>query len=305
MDKYCSMYGSHLYNSSMYNRSITPKTYKHHMLTDPKHKALFCFLPKVGCTNLKLLFFVTQGFVPYSELSKPRDEVDQETLMQAVMMRSLSNLTKKIQLYILSMYFKFVMVRNPLERLASAYRSKIERFNLTGRFRDTPHYNWARHAILKKASPHRYRQWIREGMQPIAISFSDFIDYWGDPELMGFKYDDHFMSYMQICQPCLTRFHFYGNFHHFDHDAEVLIRRIGAKSSDLRHGYYSENKSTEEHMKVYYSTLTDEQKKAVLRRMALDLEFHYSIFPEERDSHKQILGVDYDLELPSQVLSNV
>jgi hypothetical protein len=307
VEKYCSQYDSYLHHPSIYNHSVMPQNYDRHMLTDPKHNVLFCFLPKVGCTNLKLLFFVTQGFVPYSELSKARDEVDQEVLSQAVSMRSLSHLRKEVKLYLLSRYFKFIMVRNPLERLASAYRSKIERYNLTGRYRDIPHYNWARHAILRKTHPLLYRQWIRGGMKPIAISFGDFIDYWLHPTHSSFKFDDHFMSYVQICQPCMTRFHFYGNFRHFDRDAEVLIRRIGADSSYLRQSYYNSDggKSTEEYMKVYYSTLTDDQKKALLKRMSLDLEFHYSIFPEERDSHKQILGVDYDLELPSQTQSHV
>lgn len=32
-----------------------------HILIDKRSKTAFCFAPKVGCTNLKILFFITQG----------------------------------------------------------------------------------------------------------------------------------------------------------------------------------------------------------------------------------------------------
>ena len=274
-----------------------PFAYGRHMLVDDTHSVAFCFLPKVGCTNLKLLFFVSQGLIPQSELDKSRDKINQTYLMKVVRNSSLMNFHRKFnkQHYTPRTFFKYVMVRNPLERLASAFRSKIERYNLTGRYRDTPHYNWARRQILEGTHPIQFKMWIMDGMKPIAISFSDFIDYWLEPKNREFKYDDHFMSMLQICQPCRTRFNYYGNFHHFERDAQVLIDKIGASSLDLRQGYYSEETATDQRMKSYYSTLSDEQKRAVLRKMALELEFHYTIFPEERDSHKHILGIDAEL----------
>ena len=289
VDRFCTKFSPLLFNSSHF------QAYNRHMLTDDMHSILFCFLPKTGCTNLKLLFFVNQGLIPRSELDKLRDDVDQSLLMNAVLNSSFTSLDRvSIKKYV-SRFFKFIMVRNPLERLASAFRSKIERYNLTGRLHDTPHYNWARHAILRQTHPAFYRAWFRGGTKlPVPISFSDFINYWLNPTDPRFEMDDHFRSLLEICQPCRTRFDFYGNFHHFDRDAEVLIDKIGASRSDLRQGYYSENTSTEERMKLYYSILTDAQKKAVLNKMALELEFYYAIFPEERDSHKQILDIDYE-----------
>ena len=267
------------------------------MLTDDQHKVLFCFLPKVGCTNLKLVFYVNQGLVPRIELSKPRDEVEQTWLEIAIQENSFQSLNSTEKKRDLATYFKFVMMRNPLERLASAFRSKIERYALSGTRNHQPHYNWARKEIYRQTHPLKYRDWIRTGgSNPVNITFSDFIDYWLHPRLIDFKYDDHFMSMLHICQLCVTKFDFYGNFRHFDRDAEVLIQMVGASSSDLRQGYYTEDTSTEERMRLYYSSLSRSQKRAVLQKMAMELEFHYTIFPEERDSHKQILQIDDDLD---------
>ena len=295
MEDYCSRYDPTPSHTSH------PLAYSRHNLLDHTHRVLLCFLPKVGCTNLKLLFFASQGLIPYSELEKARDLINQEKLMAVVHRNNLQGNRISLREDLRSLdYFKYVMVRNPLERLVSAYRSKIERYNLTGVLKDTPHYNWARREIFKHLHPVQYRLWAKEGMsRPVKISFGDFITYWLQPDLIEFKYDDHFMSFLHICQPCRTRFDFYGNFRHFARDAQVLIDKVGGSYSDLRQGYYSDDTlSTDERMKLYYSTLSQSQKTDVIRKMALELEFHYTIFPGERDSHKQIFGVDFDLELP-------
>ena len=41
-------------------RVDTECLYRHLLLND-KTRTLFCFVPKAGCTNLKLLFFIAQG----------------------------------------------------------------------------------------------------------------------------------------------------------------------------------------------------------------------------------------------------
>ena len=241
-------------------------------------------MPKVGCTSLKYLFFVNQGLIPRTELNKPLDKLNKKLLTSLVLSRNLKYVKT---LKNLDMYYKFVMVRNPLERLVSGFRDKIEIHNLTN-FGSPNKFVWARHLIFKKI---HNQKWTEN----TPISFSDFIVYWLNPDSSRFSTNDHFMPIVNVCQPCAARFDYYGNFNHFDRDAAVLIDKIGASSSDLRQGYQS---STDQRMKLYYSTLTDELKIAVVRKLTLDLEFYYTIFPEERDIHKQILNITSDLKLP-------
>ena len=244
-------------------------------------------MPKVGCTSLKYLFFVNQGLIPRTELNKPLDKLDKKNLVHLV---KTTNLESAKRLKNLDMYYKFVMVRNPLDRLVSSFSDKIE-IHVTN-FGSPNKCLWARHLIFKKI---HNQQWTKNA----SISFSDFIVYWLNPDSSRFSTNDHFMPIVNVCQPCAARFDYYGNFNHFDRDAAVLIDKIGASSSDLRQGYYSEQSSTDQRMKLYYSTLTDELKIAVVRKLALDLEFYYTIFPKERDIHKHILDLNIDLKLPS------
>ena len=266
------------------------------MLLDSEHKVLFCFVPKVGCTNLKLLFFVTQGVVPRSELYKSRDEVNQTTLDRAMNKHSFRSKDNHSKMAIMKSYFKFTMFRNPLERLASGYRSKIERFELVGTNDGKPPYNWLRKAIFKHTHPQLYSKWAKNrGNTSVSIKFCDFVDFWLVSQRPDFKFDEHFMLITDICQPCRVRFDFYGNFNRFERDVQVLVSKIGANSTDLRSGYYSEDTSTEERMQQYYSTLSEAQKRQVLKKMALELEFYYTIFPEENDRHKAILRIPDNL----------
>ena len=253
---------------------------------------MFCSLPKVGCTNLKVLFFVNQGLLPRTELEKPREKLDKVTIRSAL---KRTCVPKEEQLTSIDGYFKFMMVRNPLERFLSAYRDKVEKYSLNFSVTTDPHFTWLRNDIFKWSHPELYMQWVENGMKPIQNSFYDFVNYWLDPAGSKCAQNNHFMPMVEVCKVCKVRYDFYGNFNHFDHDSQVLVDRIGGSSSDLRQGYYSEDSSTDQRMNIYYSTLTETQRIAVVKKLSLDLEFYYTLFPEERNSHKQLLNVTCDL----------
>ena len=244
---------------------------------------------------LKVLFYVAQGFIPESELTKSRDSVSQGALEKAMKEHSFIGRTVTERMFCLTHYFKFMMYRNPLLRLISGYRSKVQRFPLVGFKPQSPHYNWLRLHTYQYKHPEEYNTWKAEGgTRQVNISFSDFIDYWlsGPHELRG---DEHFRPITELCHPCRTRFDFYGNFNNFEEDSNVLIQHINAKPDYLRNGYYSDTTTTDDLSSSYYDPLSEEQKKGVFNKLAIELDFYYHIFPEEQDVHKQILGIADDI----------
>lgn len=187
------------------------------------------------------------------------------------------------------------MYRNPLERLVSGYRSKVQRYPLIGFKEHKPHFNWLRKAILLFTQPQQYRTFIQQhGKVPINITFTDFIEYWlrQDSEL---KYDEHFRSVSSLCQPCRTRYHFYGNFKNFERDSRVLVDKIKSRPEYIRAGYYASGSETESLAPALYSQLTLHQRERILALLAQELDFFYHIFPEESNSHKAILNLNSDL----------
>lgn len=177
-------------------------------------------------------------------------------------------------------YYKFVMFRHPVERLLSAYLDKIVS-NDTFRHSNIEIY----HYKYPQAKEDKYFE----------AAFTDFIDFWVDKRrTTGWK-NPHFETVYQVCLPCQVKYDYYGNFNLYEHDAEVLMKRIGYDSTILRKGYHKEGETTSDIAPWYYSLLSTKQKEKVIDELAMDLEFYYSIFPTEIDSHKTIMGIDYDV----------
>ena len=211
---------------------------------------------------------------------------------------SLGSLNRKSGVKSLKNSFKFVMWRNPLERLASSYRDKVQRSPLAG---DEIYY------IQKEIYIYmNHEKWVKNGKQtPIPnttaeanfnVPFTDFIDYW----LLGLKTaeDEHFQTIGHLCQPCRVNYDFYGNFNNFAEDAQVFIKKLEVKPSYLQHGYYrNKTNSHVVELHMYYHQLDYRQKKAVLHLLSKELDFYYRLFPEERDSHKFILQIEDELPL--------
>ena len=223
--------------------------------------------------------------------------MDQNRLESAQFQESFFSRNDRQRLYALKNYFKFIMYRNPLNRLVSGYRSKVARFPLIGLSKDTPHYNWLRHNVLLRSQPRLYQEFLHyHRNMSINITFSDFINYWVEQPL-EIKYDEHFRSIFSISQPCRVRYNFYGDFKDFERDSMVLIEQIQAKPQYLREGYYKNKgvSSTEELASGLYKELSEEQKMKVLKVLKFDLDFYYHVFPDQNNVHKFILGLDVDL----------
>ena len=218
-------------------------------------------------------------------------------LTEAVKKYNLNSISanKDEKSYMLKNYYKFVMYRDPVERLVSAYRNKVE-MPMIGLDDYKPNFNWAKKDVYEYKHPYEYEIWKKNnGLTPIRVSFPDFVDFWLKAN-GRMTYDPHFLTIFDICHPCHIHFNYYGNFNTFDKDADVLIKTIGGNSSLLRGSYYKDDRNKTSIKAInYYTQLNMEQKKRIVNKLALDLSFYYSIFPTEKDSHKGTMGFDYDL----------
>ena len=240
------------------------------------------------------IFCMNIDALPASELFKSRDGVSQDKLEEVILDHSFLGLTSRSKKYVLQSYYKFIMYRNPLDRLVSAYRSKVERVPLHGFGHNAPHFNWLKKKIFEYNHPKDYQEWrTTKGKQKVSISFSDFIDYWLSSRVLQF--DEHFQTIFKLCQPCYVRYQYYGNFDTFNSDAEVLIQKIGSDSILLREGYYEKGELTTNMASEYYSSLSSEQKKQIITKVALDLSFYYTLFPSEKDRHKTIMDCNFEV----------
>ena len=112
------------------------KTYTN-VAVDDKHKLLYCYVPKVGCTSWKVKLSLMSDKAGGAVLNTHPSPVDTRGGLAKYSIKMLSTYTPEQIKFRLENYFKFIFVRHPMERLVSSYRSKFEK-----RKDNTAEYPW-------------------------------------------------------------------------------------------------------------------------------------------------------------------
>ena len=216
-------------------------------------------------------------------------------------------LTREVKQYMLRNYFKFIMIRNPLERLVSAYRSKIERplqffdfYRQTNFLRansthvgDRDFFQGYRRIILSTYKLNSLIDWVRtNGSYELSVDFPTYVRWIMDSR--DADLNEHFSSILHNAAPCRVDYHLYLNFKNYSRDVHLLISRLNTSTDYFVDRDYhtkpgSDTRSTLPH---YYSQLSPDSRRRLFARMAPELDFYYHLYPEEQLSHIPLLGVD-------------
>lgn len=184
-------------------------------------------------------------------------------------------------------YFKFTILRHPLERLVSGFRNKIE----PPLVREGGKFNLIKQDILKKYRNRAYQVWlIADDSYQIAIQFSEFVNYFiqSDKNVIN----PHFKPFINTCHPCSIRYDFYGNFHNYGSDVQSVVDMFGLSFTWYRNkSLHSTSKDTRTLAKTYYDQLSHDQKLKLLHSFKEDLDFYYNLYPDERHIQDEFLSL--------------
>ncbi|KAI3376534.1 hypothetical protein L3Q82_016994 [Scortum barcoo] len=138
------------------------------LIVDDNHGIIYCYIPKVACTNWKRVMYVLAEGEPYNDpMSIPGDLV--HTTNKLVYLSSFPRPEIKAKL---KHYTKFLFVRHPFIRLISAYRDKFQKNN------EFYYQNFARDILRLYGNqphpPHSVNDAFAAG---IRMSFNNFIQY--------------------------------------------------------------------------------------------------------------------------------
>ncbi len=100
--------------------SLSPlqrKTLLQHILVNDEHRFLYCYVPKVACSNWKRVLKVLSGTLANVDVKVKMDHRADLVF--------LSDFPPEEIRHRLRHYFKFMFVREPMARLLSAYRNKF------------------------------------------------------------------------------------------------------------------------------------------------------------------------------------
>lgn len=178
-----------------------------------KYKILFCQIPKCG-TRSQARFLagidelVKPADVPTMSEGKATSLIERH--LSARRANSLGDIVKKIQ-----EYTKVIIVREPLSRLLSAFRNKLEH-----NARNDQYANLASQLHTK------YGNGSGEQVEgaPV-ISIDDFLSYL--TEEPGSQNDQHWNFYHRLCSPCTIGYDYIIRMSTIDEDMEYIKSRFG------------------------------------------------------------------------------
>lgn len=224
-----------------------------------KLKFVFCFIPKVSCTAWKKVLYRAEN-----------DGKSIETYAHdKKIFKWLKDYPPQERKEILDSYYKAMFVREPIERLASAYRSQ----------KGQP---WFKRRIHPGIS--------NEELKFVGTTFPEFMR--GDllrNNKTSLQTNQHWRSYELIC-PCEVNYDFIGHFENLPKEAPELLKMMGVDQFVNFPAYHPSK--TEPYVLEYYSQLTKDELLKIGQIFELDFKLFGYNFPgrlEELIKNKTLL----------------
>lgn len=233
--------------------SLSPlqrKTLLQHILVNEERRFLYCYVPKVACSNWKRVLKVLSGALESVDVNIKMDHRSD--------LLFLSSMKPEEIRFRLKHYFKFMFVREPMERLLSAYKNK---------FGEIVSYQKKYGVEIIK----RYRKG-RAKDAPVTgddVTFAEFVRYLLDEDVE--RMNEHWMPVYNLCQPCAVSYDFIGSYEHLENDAEYVLQQIGAPP----HVHFPERQTwykpvTTETLHYYLCSLPQKLLRELLPKYILD-----------------------------------
>ena len=207
------------------------------VIVSEKYKLVFCPVPKVSCTVWKNILAKLEGV----NIVK---DVHQEVKYK---LNSLKQYSLKDRTNILKTYTKFMFVREPFERLLSAYKDVF--------------MGWYKHSDkFWQGYRRRVREYLvksgRVGIDPDVdnTTFEEFATYVVLTKRNGEKLQVHWRQMYDLCHPCYMQFDYIGRYETLSEDAEFIFRKTNLQNEVK----FPEWRPTDTHIltQKYYSNLT-------------------------------------------------
>lgn len=195
-----------------FTRNVNNQNFEN-ILVDDKMKVMYCVVPKTACSNWKraLIRLRNDSLAPDFNIHKKND-------LRSIGMRYLNEYPPAIRDEMIQSYFKFMFVRNPFDRLLSAYRDKFTR-NITWSLYFQRKYG---QSIINMFRPNDTDAWAFG----TGVKFEEFIGYIIRVRKKGKKLNAHWTSYAELCQPCHMKYDFIGKFETLEKDAFWALTKM-------------------------------------------------------------------------------
>ncbi|XP_061662129.1 carbohydrate sulfotransferase 11 isoform X2 [Syngnathoides biaculeatus] len=256
----CRVYSA----SSRKRRVLTPGDLKH-LVVDEDHELIYCYVPKVACTNWKRVMMVLTGRGKYSDpMEIPSNEAHIPSNLKTLNQYSIPEINHRLKNYL-----KFLFVREPFERLVSAYRNKF-----------TLKYNSSFHKRFGTRIVRRYRKNATQDAlaNGADVKFEEFAEYLADPATRrDGPLNEHWQTVYQLCHPCHVHYDLVGKYETLEEDANYVLRLAGVGDALRFPSYAKSTRTTDTMTAQFFGNISAAQQVQLYQLYKLDfLMFNYS-----------------------------
>jgi len=165
-----------------------------HLFVFEKHKAIFCLVPKVASRQwMPLLYGAPKAYEP-----------------------SVNQIPKEKAQKMLQTFYKFMFVREPFERLLSAYKDKYIHPRPVDK---DPYITVFGRKIIRNFRQNATQEALQGGY---GVNFPEFIEYIING---GAEEDWHWANYEDICGFCDIEYDYIGHYENLQEDAKYVLER--------------------------------------------------------------------------------
>lgn len=194
-------------------RLLRPEDLRH-VLVDDTHGLLYCYVPKVACTNWKRVLLTLSGGARGDPRGIPAHEAHLPGRLPSLADFSPAEINRRLRTYL-----AFLFVRDPFERLASAYRNKFAR-PYSAAFQRR--YGTR---IVRRLRPQAGPEALARGHD---VRFAEFLAYLLDPRTRRQEpFNEHWERAHALCHPCRLRYDVVGKFETLAEDAAFVLGLAG------------------------------------------------------------------------------
>uniref|UniRef100_UPI0037E8C2CA carbohydrate sulfotransferase 12-like n=1 Tax=Semicossyphus pulcher TaxID=241346 RepID=UPI0037E8C2CA len=242
------------------------------LVVDDNHGIIYCYIPKVACTNWKRVMLVLNRSEPYQDpMSISGDLVHMPNMLTQLSSSPRTEMKAKLK-----HYTKFLFVRDPFVRLISAYRDKFQKHN------EYYYQNFARDILRlygnKPNPPQTMHDALASELRP---SFYNFIQYLLDPWTERREpFEPHWRQMHRLCHPCLIQYDFVGHQETLQQDAKQLLSILKLED-DIKFPPSYDNMTSTGSMLDWFKTVPLEDRRKLYKLYEGDFRFFGYNKPEE------------------------
>lgn len=185
---------------------------RNHFVFDENSRIVYCSIEKVGSTFSRRLF---QILAENSKSKSPFDIDPGDALGGNV--KTFSDLPFYMSTAIVASYKKFIIVRNPFERLFSGYIDKI--FSLT-----------LSHIVKQIVLTQRLNATYNSSQCGHDVTFAEFVKYFIQSERTKNHRDRHFIPMYDHCKPCQIGYDYIAKLETLEKDTIYILKQLNFSS---------------------------------------------------------------------------